>query len=295
MFIKVIWLILKVNDLRIHELLNVDGQAMKSKGKGVASSAKAAPSRSVRQKRVGTSRVQDGPSGGAQPLQHEHIDVTRRAEWTGGSLLKIHSHWQLNSFNENMVKNSIREAGFQWEKEMTMNQFRLFGIVQKFEALGWEAALSCYDGESERLYLDDVQQWVGTLKLDPGRRPPKTMSLTGRAGGVDVTMSMETLNEIARFDSKPVSQYSYPTEEELKHPQKQSTWDVMLDEIFLEGKGRGADKKKEELRVPARLLLTIVHVTTRDFKAFPFNYHLTIIDLAILFHNLIHVVSSVVF
>ncbi|MFS8027550.1 hypothetical protein Hanom_Chr16g01499991 [Helianthus anomalus] len=84
------------------------------------------------------------------------------------------------------------------------------------------------------------------------------MSLTGRAGGVDVTMSMEMLNEIAQFDSKPASQYSYPTEEELKHPEKQSTWDVMLDEIFLEGKGRGSDKKKEELRVPARLLLTIV-------------------------------------
>ncbi|KAF5757653.1 hypothetical protein HanXRQr2_Chr17g0829241 [Helianthus annuus] len=234
------------------------GRTIKSKNKGVVSLSEPASSRSIRQKRVGTSRGQDGPSGGAQLVEHEHSDIPRRAEWTGGSLLKIHSHWQLNAFNEKMAKNSSREAGFQWEKEMTMDQFRLFGIVQKFEALGWEAALSCYDGESERLYLDDVQQWVGTLKMDPGRRPPKTMSLTGRAGGVDVTMSMETLNEIARFYSKPASQYSYPTEEELKHPEKQSTWDVMLDEIFLEGKGRGADKKKEELRVPARLLLTIV-------------------------------------
>ncbi|MFS7979449.1 hypothetical protein Hanom_Chr10g00927431 [Helianthus anomalus] len=234
------------------------GRTIKSKNKGVASLSESASSRFVRQRRVRTSRGQDGPSGGAQLVQHEHIGVPHRAEWTGGSLLKIHSHWQLNVFNEKMAKNSIREAGFQWEKEMTMDQFRLFGIVQKFEALGWEAALSCYDGESERLYLDDVQQWVGTLKMDHGRRPPKTMSLTGRAGGVDVTMSMSTLNEITRFDSKPASQYSYPTEEELKHPEKQSTWDAMLDEIFLEGKGRGADKKKEELRVPARLLLTIV-------------------------------------
>ncbi|MFS7969708.1 hypothetical protein Hanom_Chr09g00812361 [Helianthus anomalus] len=211
------------------------GRTIKSKNKGVASLSESASSRSVRQKRVGTIRGQDGPSGGAQLVQHEHIDVPCRAEWTGGSLLKIHSHWQLNAFNEKMAKNSIREAGFQWEKEMTMDQFRLFGIVHKFEALGWEAALSCYDGESERLYLDDVQQWVGTLKLDPVRRPPKIMSLTGRAGEVDVTMSMETLNEIARFDSKPASQYSYPTEEELKHPEKQSAWDVMLDEILLEG------------------------------------------------------------
>ncbi|KAF5773399.1 hypothetical protein HanXRQr2_Chr13g0588181 [Helianthus annuus] len=76
------------------------GRTIKSKNKGVASLSESTSSRSVRQKRVGTSRGQDGPSGGAQLVQHEHIDVPRRAEWTGGSLLKIHSHWQLNAFNE---------------------------------------------------------------------------------------------------------------------------------------------------------------------------------------------------
>ncbi|KAM0002821.1 hypothetical protein Hdeb2414_s0005g00156311 [Helianthus debilis subsp. tardiflorus] len=105
--------------------------------------------------------------------------------------------------------------------------------------------------------MDAIQEWVGRLQMDPGTKPPKTMTLTGWVGEVKVIMSFETLNEIAKFDSKE-GRYTFPKEVELYHPEKNKKWDTMLKDVFEPGKGKEKKMKKEELKLPLRLLLTFV-------------------------------------
>ncbi|KAM0060439.1 hypothetical protein Hdeb2414_s0004g00124101 [Helianthus debilis subsp. tardiflorus] len=81
------------------------------------------------------------------------------------------------------------------------------------------------------------------------------MTLTGSGCGVNVVISAETLGEIANFDSK--KQYTYPSENLLyDHPEKNPKWEAMVKELFLEGKVAGM--KRENLKLPTRLLLNIV-------------------------------------
>ncbi|KAM0006493.1 hypothetical protein Hdeb2414_s0171g00822201 [Helianthus debilis subsp. tardiflorus] len=180
-----------------------------------------------------------------------------RPDWKGGFLDDIEYKWQAELFDWKMSKNSDRKDGFMCEKEISIEDFKPFGLVQKFEALGWEAALKCYDGETGKVCMDAIQEWVGRLEMDPGTKPPETMKLTGWVGEVKVIMSFETLNEIAKFDSKE-GRYTFPKEVELYHPEKNKKWDTMLKDVFEPGKGKEKKMKKEELKLPLRLLLTFV-------------------------------------
>ncbi|KAJ0639602.1 hypothetical protein HanPSC8_Chr16g0698671 [Helianthus annuus] len=229
--------------------------AGKSKGKGVASSSSNAKPRGTKQGKLILRDEPDEPMPQAQvPPQQGREEPPPKPDWKGGLLTNIHGYWQAECFDEKMDKIGVRKDGFICEKEVDIDHFRPFSIVQKFEELGWEAALKCYNGEKTKVYLDAIQEWVGNLTLG-SENHPRNMTLTGSVGGVNVVMSAETLGEIANFDSK--KQYTYPSENLLyDHPEKNPKWEAMVKELFLEGKVAGM--KRENLKHTARLLLSIV-------------------------------------
>lgn len=69
----------------------------------------------------------------------------------------------------------------------------MFGLFDKFEALGWEAALKCYVGESNTLYDREIEEWVSTIRC-PTYTKGSDMKLIKTVGGREVVMYFETFN-----------------------------------------------------------------------------------------------------
>ncbi|KAJ0435735.1 hypothetical protein HanIR_Chr17g0896571 [Helianthus annuus] len=115
------------------------------------------------------------------------------------------------------------------------HEFRPFGIIQRFEALGWEAALKCYDGEKMSMYMDPIQEWMASLEVTWGA----------------------TLKKIAKFDSRPSAGYTYPNADLLfKCPDRHPEWPNMLVELFEPGKG--SQMVRYDLKLSIRLMLLFV-------------------------------------
>ncbi|KAF5821273.1 hypothetical protein HanRHA438_Chr01g0012351 [Helianthus annuus] len=149
-----------------------------------------------------------------------------------------------------------RKKAFICEKDARESDFGPFGITHKFRALGWEAALKSYDGESKNLYDAEIQEWMATLRCPPFKAPSK-MKLIGTVNNIDVEMSYDSLRRIAKFDSKPANQYIYPSLEDLYfNPQKHPRWNNMLDYLFLPGTTHGKLYRRN-LRVEAKLMLVV--------------------------------------
>jgi len=189
-------------------------------------------------------------------------DVGRRVEWTMGSLEKKGREFHVDLFEKKMNKNTIFEKGFLYERVVDMDEFRDIGILQKFEALGWEGALNCYVGVTEKRYLVPIMHWVGWLRYDSERRPPHTIRLIGEVDGVEVIMSRETLGALANFDSKPNgrgnNKYIYPSAAELfdkakDHPQ----YNQMLNGLFPQD-GNDDSMRRDLMKMVTRLLLLVV-------------------------------------
>ncbi|KAJ0434053.1 hypothetical protein HanOQP8_Chr17g0664371 [Helianthus annuus] len=165
-------------------------------------------------------------------------DASPRApnlKWTSGSLLDQLSVWQTELFHDQMNDLQQHKEAFICEKEVRECDFGPFGITDKFRALGWEAALKCYDRDSKNLYDAEIQEWMATLRCPPFKAPLKT-KLIGTVNNVDVEMSYDSLQRIAKFDSKPANQYIYPSLKDLYfNPQKHPRWNNMLDYLFLPG------------------------------------------------------------
>ncbi|KAJ0791488.1 hypothetical protein HanOQP8_Chr01g0006101 [Helianthus annuus] len=70
-----------------------------------------------------------------------------KPDWTSGSLLDQPVESQTDLFHEQINKLQQRKEAFICEKEIREVDFGPFGITDKFKALGWEAALKCYDNE----------------------------------------------------------------------------------------------------------------------------------------------------
>ncbi|KAK1422514.1 hypothetical protein QVD17_25690 [Tagetes erecta] len=213
-------------------------------------------------------------SGQMHPAQRERMEKEERiramgtgggeriVEWMTGSLEKKGREYHMNLFEKKMNKNQTFEEAFLYERVVDTAEFRDLGIVQKFEALGWEAALNCYDGETEKRYLVPIMHWVGSLRYDSGRRPPQTIRLIGEVDGVEVVMSRETLSALANFDSKPngrgTDKYIYPSAAELfdrakEHPQ----YNQMLNDLFPQG-GNDGTMRRNLMKMTTRLLLLLV-------------------------------------
>ncbi|KAM0036894.1 hypothetical protein Hdeb2414_s0014g00431761 [Helianthus debilis subsp. tardiflorus] len=145
-----------------------------------------------------------------------------------------------------------RKKAFICEKEIREIDFGPFGITDKFKALGWEAALKCYDNEVNTMYDQQVQEWMATLECPPFKAPSK-MKLVGTCNGVKVEMPYDSLRCIVKFDSQPSSQYIYPSLNDLYHqPEKHPQWQHMLDYLFLPNTTHGKLLRRN-LRIEANL------------------------------------------
>ncbi|MFS7918927.1 hypothetical protein Hanom_Chr03g00206951 [Helianthus anomalus] len=147
-----------------------------------------------------------------------------------------------------------KKKAFICEKEIQEVDFGPFGITDKFRALGWEAALKCYDNEVKTMYDQQVQEWMDTLECPPFKAPSK-MKLVRTCNGVKVEMSYDSLRRIAKFDSQPSNQDIYPSLKDLYHePEKHPQLQHMLDYLFLPGTTH-EKLFRRNLRIEAKLML----------------------------------------
>ncbi|MFS7903442.1 hypothetical protein Hanom_Chr01g00024091 [Helianthus anomalus] len=176
---------------------------------------------------------EDAPTRGPKP------------KWTSGSLLEQPKEWREELFHEQMNKLMQMSEAFICEKEIREVDFVPFGITDKFKALGWEAALKCYDNEVKKMYDVRIEEWMATLECPPFKAPSK-MKLIGWCNGVKVEMSYDSLCRITRFDSKSSNEYIYPSLKDLYHePDKHPQWQHMLDYLFPGTHGKLFRKKLE--------------------------------------------------
>ncbi|KAJ0592210.1 hypothetical protein HanHA300_Chr03g0082251 [Helianthus annuus] len=126
---------------------------VRTKEKAGASSSKQ-PQGEEQPKRRRLTRVgdpdseEDAPPRGPKP------------EWTSGSLLEQPEELREELFHEQMNKLKQRSEAFIYEKEIREVDFDPFGITDKFKALGWEAALKCYDNEVKKMHDVRIQEWM---------------------------------------------------------------------------------------------------------------------------------------
>ncbi|KAJ0668958.1 hypothetical protein HanPI659440_Chr17g0695571 [Helianthus annuus] len=149
-----------------------------------------------------------------------------------------------------------KAAAFICEREVREVEFGPFNVFTKFRALGWEAALNCYDKDNKNLFMDEIQEWMATLTCNKYEKPSQ-MKLTETVNGIDVEMSFDTLTKLARYDSLPARDYTIPSLEDLLvKPEAHPRWNDMLEALFLPGTFRGTLYRRN-LKIEAKLLLMI--------------------------------------
>ncbi|MFS8027189.1 hypothetical protein Hanom_Chr16g01495681 [Helianthus anomalus] len=177
-------------------------EMVRTKEKARASSS-SQPQGEAQQKKRRLVRVGDADSEEDAPPKGP------KPEWTSGSLLDQPEEWRADLFHEQMNSLQQRKEAFICKKAIREVDFGPFGITDKFKALGWEAALKCYDNEVKTMYGQQVQEWIAMLECHPFKAPSK-MKLVGTCNAVKVEMSYDSLRHIAKFDSQPSNQYIYP-------------------------------------------------------------------------------------
>ncbi|KAJ0807794.1 hypothetical protein HanLR1_Chr00c1073g0788861 [Helianthus annuus] len=95
------------------------------------------------------------------------------------------------------------------ERVVNEEEFRQIGITQRFERLGWERVLDWCEGVTPRVFLKAVTNWYASLRLENEDEHPSQWRLVGDTGKGSMTMSFETMNQIANFDSLGVDNYFY--------------------------------------------------------------------------------------
>ncbi|MFS7970958.1 hypothetical protein Hanom_Chr09g00827021 [Helianthus anomalus] len=149
-----------------------------------------------------------------------------------------------------------KAVAFICEREVREVEFRSFNVFAKFCALGWEAALNCYDKDNKNLFMNEIQEWMATLTCNKYDRPSQ-MKLTGTVNGIDVEMSFDTFRKLARYNSLPACDYTIPSLDDLLlKPEAHPRWNDMLEALFLPGTFHGTLYRRN-LKIEAKLLLTI--------------------------------------
>jgi hypothetical protein len=145
---------------------------------------------------------------------------------------------------------------FVCEKEISVPEFEPWGIIDKFRAFGWEATFKCYDRLGDNLFADQLQQWMATLRCPPYTDPTK-MRLIGSVDDVPIEMSFATLSRVAKFDSRPVSEYIIPSMDSIfEKPDLHPRWREMLEYLFEPGTTTGKLLKKD-LKIEAKIFFHI--------------------------------------
>ncbi|KAF5803526.1 hypothetical protein HanRHA438_Chr06g0281381 [Helianthus annuus] len=149
-----------------------------------------------------------------------------------------------------------RAAMFICEKEVREADFGPFNVIDRFKALGWEAALNCYDNDSKNLFKEEIQEWMATLRC-PKYNKPQQLKLIWTVNNIDVEMSFDGLRQLARFDSKPAREYMFSSLDDLYHkPEVHPRWNSMLEALLLPGTWHGTLYRRN-LKIETKLLLVI--------------------------------------
>ncbi|KAL8229949.1 hypothetical protein R6Q57_014849 [Mikania cordata] len=69
------------------------------------------------------------------------------------------------------------------ERAVQIEEFRIFGVVQCFENLGWEASLKFNNNNLVNVYMKEIMEWMATLRQEEGNNPPRTTRLIGTSNG----------------------------------------------------------------------------------------------------------------
>ncbi|KAJ0430876.1 hypothetical protein HanHA300_Chr17g0674071 [Helianthus annuus] len=91
------------------------------------------------------------------------LDPVEKPKWESGPLDKQPDEWQPTLFHDSMNRLKNKAAAFICEREVREVEFGPFNVFAQFSALGWEAALYCYDKDSKYLFMDEIQEWMATL------------------------------------------------------------------------------------------------------------------------------------
>ncbi|KAJ0623272.1 hypothetical protein HanIR_Chr01g0029991 [Helianthus annuus] len=184
------------------------------------------------------------------------LDLAEKPKWDSGPLDDQPEEWQPTLYHDRMNRLKNKAAAFICEREVREVEFCQFGVFDKFRALGWESALSCFDKDKSNLFITEIQEWMATLKCNRYDRPSQ-MKLVGEVHGVPVEMSFDTLKKLGKYDSLPARDYIIPTLDNLLlKPEKHPRWNDMLATLFLPGTYHGVLYRKN-LKIEAKLLLAI--------------------------------------
>ncbi|MFS7967519.1 hypothetical protein Hanom_Chr09g00786651 [Helianthus anomalus] len=99
------------------------------------------------------------------------LDPTDKLTWEAGPLDEQPEEWKPTLFHDRMNRLKDKAAAFICEREVREVEFGSFNVFAQFRALGWEAALSCYDKDNKNLFMDEIQEWMATLKCNKYDRP----------------------------------------------------------------------------------------------------------------------------
>ncbi|KAJ0499803.1 hypothetical protein HanHA89_Chr13g0537971 [Helianthus annuus] len=184
-------------------------------------------------------------------------DVPYRPTWRDGPLYKQETTYQADLFYEKMGGTHSIRSNTCFEKCIHRPDLRALGLYEKFTELGWEEVLEFRGNESGEVYLRSVTEWLSTLTKNDGNDPPKTVTLTGKVNGKTTTMSLASLSQIAKFDYKTDSFYTYIKEDDyFSDPKKIVGENVMHSELFLSEKG--VAMKRDNLKPLVRVLLSLL-------------------------------------
>ncbi|KAM0036532.1 hypothetical protein Hdeb2414_s0014g00427521 [Helianthus debilis subsp. tardiflorus] len=149
-----------------------------------------------------------------------------------------------------------KAAAFICEKEVKEVEFGPFNVFSRFRALGWEAALNCYDKDNKNLFKDEIQEWMATLTCSKYSKPQQ-MKFTGTVNGIYVEMSFDMLRKLEKYDSLPARDYMIASLDDLLlKPEAHPRWNDMLEALFFPGTYHGT-LYRENLKIQAKLLLMI--------------------------------------
>ncbi|KAJ0918233.1 hypothetical protein HanRHA438_Chr05g0215411 [Helianthus annuus] len=106
------------------------------------------------------------------------LDPSEKPKWESGPLDEQPEEWQPTLYHDSMNRLKNKAAAFICEREVSEVEFEPFNVFAQFCALGWESALSCYDKDHKNLFMDEIQEWMATLKCNRYEKPSQ-MKLTG--------------------------------------------------------------------------------------------------------------------
>ncbi|KAJ0616911.1 hypothetical protein HanRHA438_Chr02g0094091 [Helianthus annuus] len=213
------------------------------------------PAASKKQRTTGVS-IRDTPIEEVQEVSH-HGDIPYKAVWGKGALDKQKEAYHAELFYEKIGDDCSIKDNMCFEKSVYNPYFRALGFYKKFTALGWEAVIDFKGDATGDIYVNNIMEWLSTLKKNDGNNPPKTVSLTGIVNGKMATLCLTTLRQLAKFDSKPDNFYKYVNENDyFNAPKNVTAKNTMLSKLSILEKG--VAMKRDNLKPLVRVLMTNV-------------------------------------